>query len=89
MSEVHKITIQTRAPRGRDPGKVAEGWYVVTDGCVVLTDQDGKPTGDSKRYLDPGGDARLIACRLLRGRQSSGSASGFNHKIAYPRLGKI
>jgi hypothetical protein len=89
MSEVHKITIQTRAPRGGDPGKVAEGWYCVADNHVVLTDQDGKPIGDNKRYLNPGGDARLIACRMLRGRQSSGSASGFDHEIAYPRLGRF
>jgi hypothetical protein len=60
MNEVKKITIQTRAPTGRDPGAVEEGYYCVADGFVVLTDADGKPIiGAPKRYLDPGGDARL------------------------------
>jgi hypothetical protein len=42
MDEVHKITIQTRAPKGFDPGKVAIGHYVTVDGFVVLTDEHGK-----------------------------------------------
>jgi len=29
MNEVKKITIQTRAPTGRDPGAVEEGYYCV------------------------------------------------------------
>jgi len=43
MNEVKKITIQTRAPTGRDPRAVEEGYYCVADGFVVLTDADGKP----------------------------------------------
>jgi uridine kinase len=88
MSEVHRIVIQTRAPRGKDPGKVAEGYYVVVDGCVVLTDQAGKPLGSEKHYLDSDGDARLIACRILRRRQNaSGSSGSFAGPIRYPKIG--
>jgi hypothetical protein len=83
--DIHKTIIQTRAPRGKDPGKIAEGWYCVVDGHVVLTDEVGKPLGDSKRYLGPDGDARVLAARMMRGRSTS-SASNFNQKISYPKL---
>ncbi len=84
---VHKITIQLRTPRGKDPGKIAEGWYCA-DSAVVLTDQDGKPIGSDKHHIEPGGDARLIACRMLRKRQNARSSSGgnFSASIAYPKL---
>ena len=45
---------------GRD--EVVEGWYCVADSHVVLTDADGKALG-TKRHLNAGDDARLIACR--------------------------
>jgi len=86
-NEIHKITIQLRAPRGKDPGKVAIGHYVVADSFVVLTDETGKPTGDSKRHLDPGGDARLLACRMLKRRQSAASGGAFSGPIQYPKIG--
>jgi hypothetical protein len=88
MSDIHRITIQLRAPRGKDAGKIAQGYYVVADNFVVLTDENGKPVGHEKRQLDPGGDARLIACRMLKGRRPA-SGGGFNDPIRYPRLGKI
>ncbi len=85
-NDVHKITIQIRAPRGKDPGKIAEGWYCIADNAVVLTDQNGKPIGNEKHHLEPGGDARLIASRMLRRRQKGGSSvSSFGGKIAYPK----
>jgi hypothetical protein len=88
MSEVHKVTIQIRAPRGKDAGKVAIGHYVIADGFVVLTDETGKPAGDNKGFLDPDGDARLIACRMLRRQQKAGSSSGdFSRPIKYPKIG--
>ena len=90
MNEVKKITIQTRAPTGRDPGAVEEGYYCVADGFVVLTDADGKPIiGAPKRYLDPGGDARLIACVLLR-QQRRGrtmASRSFHRPLNYPDTG--
>ena len=86
MTDVHKVTIQTRAPRGRDPGAVAVGWYCVVDNAVVLTDEDGRPLGSDKRCLNPGEDVHLVACRLVRRGQSGGRLSGFNGPMNYPRL---
>ena len=87
-NEINQITIQLRAPRGIDPGKIAIGHYVVNaDNFVVLCDENGKPTGTEKHHLDPGGDARLVACRMLRRRQNArGSSGDFNGPIQYPKL---
>jgi len=87
MNEVHKVTVQVRAPRGTFPGEVVEGWYCVVDNTVVLTDAEGKPTGEDKRYLNPDGDAKLIACSMLRTRRrNSAAASGFGDRISYHKL---
>jgi len=88
MSEpVHKVTIQTRAPRGTDPDRVAEGFYVIVDNAVVMTDQDGKPLDDSKYHLGPKDDPRLIACVLTRRRrQAAGSVNAFDGPIHDPKL---
>jgi hypothetical protein len=86
MTDVHKITIQVRAPRGSFPGEVAEGHYVVFENAVILTDEKGKPIGEGKRQLNHGDDARLIACLMLRSRRRSrASVSAFNAPIAYPK----
>ncbi|MFZ2081296.1 MAG: hypothetical protein WAV38_32540 [Xanthobacteraceae bacterium] len=89
MDDIHRITIQLRAPKGNDPGKVAIGHYVVNpDNYVVLCDENGKPTGDEKHHLDAAGDAKLIACGMLRRRQNARSSSGdFSRPISYPKIG--
>jgi len=71
MNDVHKVTVQVRAPRGTFPGEVVEGWYCVVDNAVVLTDAEGRPIDSEKRDLSPGGGARLIACSMLRARRRS------------------
>ena len=86
MTDVHKVTIQIRVPRGTFPGEVAEGYYCVVDGYVVLTDAAGKPINGEKHHLSPGQDARLLACRLIRQRRNSGAPRGFNDRIIYPKL---
>jgi len=87
MTEVHKITLQVRAPRGSDPGRVSEDWYVVVDGHVVLTDSDGKPISEPRRYINPGEDARLVACAMARRRRRTvGPVNSFNGPIRYPRV---
>jgi len=48
---VHKITIQTRAPKGRDPGAVEIGYYCVADQHVVLTDKQGKPISGAPKWV--------------------------------------
>jgi hypothetical protein len=85
MNEVHKVTLQVRAPRGTFPGEIAEGWYCVVEGCVVLTDSAGKPIDSERHRLAPGQDARGLACRLIRQRRRSGP-TGFNDRIHYPKI---
>jgi hypothetical protein len=86
-NDVHRITIQLRRPSGKDPGKIAEGWYCVNaDSFVVLCDAAGKPLGSEKHHVDPDGDARLIACRMLRRHANSSKPSGFNDRLIYPKL---
>jgi hypothetical protein len=85
--EVHRITIQIKAPRPGYDGKIQIGYYVVVDGFVVLTDEHGRPTGDGKRLLNEGGDARIIACAMLRSsRRYGNSRSGWNDRLTYQRV---
>ena len=85
-NEVKKITLQVRAPRGKFEGEVVEGWYVVIDSAVVLTDAAGKPVNGDEHQLAPGQDAHLLACRLIRQRRNSGAPRGFNRPLNYPPL---
>jgi hypothetical protein len=72
---------------GTFPGEIAEGWYVVIDGAVIMTDADGKPTGQAKQHLNPGADARGVACAIVRERsRHRSSINGFHEKIIYQRL---
>jgi hypothetical protein len=83
--EVKKVTVQIKAPKGTFPGEVAIGHYVVFERNVILTDQDGKPIpGVAKQQVGPDGDARLIACRMVRNQRRP--SSGFNRPLNYPKL---
>jgi hypothetical protein len=85
--DIHKITLQMRAPRGNDPGKVAVGYYVIDpDNAVVITDENGKPLGGEKHYLDSDGDAKLIACRMLRESERIERELCWSNKISKNRL---
>jgi hypothetical protein len=84
MTDLHKVTIQIRAPKGNFPGEVAEGWYCIVDGCLVMTDAAGKPIDSEKHYLKAGEDARIKACRLVRQRRNGSGPRGFSDKLAYP-----
>jgi len=87
MSEVKKVTVQIKAPKGTFPGEIAEGWYVVLENTVILTDQDGKPTGAAKHFLAPNEDARLVACRLVRNNRKGGTrVAGFNRQLNYQKI---
>ena len=85
MTDVHKITLQVRAPRGGDGGKVDIGYWCIADQCVVLCDESGRPIAGEKRPID-GGDPKLIAIAMMTARRRSGSPHGFNDKILYQRL---
>jgi hypothetical protein len=89
MSDVQRLTIQLRAPRGTDAGKVAIGHYCTADNFVTLCDEAGKPIGD-KHVLAAGDNPRLIACQLLRRRHNaSRSHADWAGRLQYPRMGKI
>jgi hypothetical protein len=64
--------------------EVVEGWYCVADGHVVLTDADGKALG-TKRHLNAGDDARLIASGWFR-RRNSPTVSEFSDRLIYQKL---
>jgi len=86
LTDVHRLILQVRAPRANFPGEVVEGYYCVVDNAVVLTDSEGKPINGDKHQLAPGQDARLLACRLVRRRRSSGAPRGFNDRLIYPKV---
>ena len=69
MSDIHKLTIQTRRPRGDD--------------AVWLCDEDGVKTGD-KQDLRPGLDPKVAAINLLRGKVDK-RKSDFNRPLRYPK----
>jgi hypothetical protein len=85
MNDVHKIVVEVARPRPPSfHGRVEVGYYVVTEGFVVLTDEQGRPVGDKQRIGD--GDPRLIACVMLRrSRRRNSSFADFNAPISYRR----
>jgi hypothetical protein len=85
------IHIQIRRPSrdGSDPGTIEEGWYVVTDDYVQLTDRDGnKVRGEFiSRPIGNGETAKEVAVRLLRTRVMSRPPKPFNRTIRYQKTG--
>ena len=52
MSDVQKLTIQTRRPRdGKDPGAVEIGYWFVSGDAVWLSDENGVRTGDKQTLV--------------------------------------
>jgi hypothetical protein len=84
--DVHKITIQTQAPKGPFAGRVEVGYYVFVEGSVVLTDEKGRPIGGdgAKKFIGLDGHHRNVACQLFRQRTRSITRSrSFNAPINY------
>jgi hypothetical protein len=65
-----------------DPGAIAEAYYTIEDGVVVLRDRDDKHL--TSRALLKGGDPAAVARALLREVEKPES---FNRPIRYPKLG--
>ena len=65
-----------------DPGAIAEAWYVIEDGLLVLRDADDKHI--TSRALLKGDDPAVLARSLLR---EAEAPSDFNRPLAYPKLG--
>ena len=81
-----KVTITIDRPRGNFEGRVESSFYTVTDGTVILVEENGFPVDRYKlsRKLKPGEDVRAVACALTRQRYSKGGNGEFNRKIIYP-----
>jgi hypothetical protein len=84
MTDVRKVVIQVRPPKGHFPGEIVEGHYCVVEGSVVVTDADGKPLGPKREVA--GGDAHLIACRMIRQQRDGARPRGFSRALVYPKL---
>ena len=63
-----------------DPGEIAEGYYSVEGGAVVLTDRDGRHI-TSRALL--GEDPATLARQLLH---EARKPSDFNRRLRYPPL---
>jgi hypothetical protein len=64
-----RIVVQTEAPTETTPGAIAEGYYDLIDGKVVVTDLQGRPIGSEEaKHGDPGVIARRILRRARPGR---------------------
>jgi len=86
MSDVHRLTLQIRAPRGQDGGKIEIGYWCIADQHVVLCNEHGRPIEGEKRLIGPNGDPKLIAVAMMKARRrNSAGPSGFNDRIIYPK----
>jgi hypothetical protein len=96
--EVKAVFAEVRRPRGTDPGAAVEGRYIVEDGVVTLTTQDGIPVRDEygklyKHTLAAGDIPKQLAARLtknfrlkLRGKHG-GHVDGFAYgPLRYPPI---
>ena len=84
--------IQLRERRGGDPGAIDQGWFIIKDGFVILTDEHDKPLFDAAgRYemkLAKGDNPKDIAAVLLRQwRAENRSGDDFRRPLKYPPTG--
>lgn len=84
--EIKRIMIQLAGPSLNYAGKVAEGYFKVVDDTVFLTDKYGNPVDRYRltQKLEPGGNARAVACNMLRSRYAN--STDFNRALQYPVL---
>jgi|SRR5262245_9904870 len=61
-------------------GEVADGWWLVRDGVLLVEDLHGRLLG--RQALQPGDNAEQIARRILR--DKSGGGSDFYKRLQYP-----
>jgi hypothetical protein len=86
--------VQVRPPRGKDPGAVEEGFFLVEGDVVSLVTSTGQPrksrtSGKPLTRKFAGGEtAREAAYRLTR-ENLPARRSDFNRPLHYPNRGKI
>jgi hypothetical protein len=76
-----RVTIRNGNDDG-DPGQIAEAYYTIEDGLVVLRDSDDKHL--TSRALLKGQDPLAVARALLR---EAEEPENFRRPISYPKLG--
>jgi hypothetical protein len=76
-----RVTIRNGDDAG-DPGAIAEAYYTIEDGLVVLRDADDKHI--TSRAMLKGEDPAVLARSLLR---EAEAPKDFNRPIHYPKLG--
>ena len=80
---MHRLILQTRRPRGYDPGAVEYGYWIVEGDSVWLVDENGTKTGQS-RTLPEGADPKNLAIGMLRERVNVKRTS-FTRPLVYPK----
>jgi hypothetical protein len=102
MTEIFHVFPEIEKAKGKFPGRVVEGCYIIENGEVILTDRHGKPVqnDDGRQYrkkLDPEGDIAVQAKEFaalstkafrkeLRG--PNAPARGMSGPINYPKSWK-
>jgi hypothetical protein len=82
-SQPEYIFVTTRqATDNGDPGQIAEALWSLDDGCVVLTDLEGRHL--TSRALLKGQDPLAVARALLH---EAEEPKDFHRPISYPKLG--
>jgi hypothetical protein len=76
------VRIVTSNGSDGDPGAIAEAWYTIEDGLVVLRDSDDKVI--TSRAMLKGDDPAVLARSLLR---EAEQPKDFNRPIVYRKLG--
>ena len=76
------VQVTTRAATDGDPGQIAEAYYSIEDGLLVLRDADDKHI--TSRALLKGDDPAVLAKSLLR---EAEEPNDFQRQIRYPKLG--
>ena len=97
MPEIQQVPVQLRSPSGDDPGRVTVGFYIIEDGKLTMTDENGKPVrspinGDPYVHrLRPEDNAAAIASVLTKRIRSAlrGDDGDFNRRIEYSNAGIV
>jgi hypothetical protein len=68
LGPVYTVFVQTAPadPETGHSGAVRQGYYVVHDGVVIITNKDGAALGNRTEKLKDGDDAKRVAARLLK-----------------------
>ena len=96
MSTIRRVTVQLDPPKGDFPGRVTEGYYVIDDGVLVMTHNDGKPVDsvEFRHILEPSDNPTAIAMMMTRKvrrylKGQSEVQEKFARKIEYPKMGAV